>query len=168
MMALIPIVQYPDPRLGMSGKKVEVFDGKLKQMVDDMFETHYNSTNCAALAATQLGLPWCITVIDFSEDKDQPLCLINPEILERSGSQTSSEGCMSVHDIYQKVTRSECVSIRYQDVDGVHHEMQADGFMAKCIQHEIDHLHGMLFLQRLTPLRKAMVSKKIAKLLRKT
>lgn len=166
-MALLPILQYPDPRLGKPGQKVELFDDNLKKLVSDMFETHYNASNCAALAATQLGQMWCITVIDFSDNKDQPLCLINPVILSRSGSVTSSEGCMSVHEIYQKVTRAESVTVRYQDVDGAFHEMHADGFMAKCIQHEVDHLEGMLFLQRLTPVRRAIISSKLERMARK-
>ena len=166
-MALIPILQYPDPRLGKPGKKVEIFDEKLKKLVSDMFETHYQATNCAALAATQLGHMWRITVIDFSEEKNQPLCLINPTILTLQGEQTSSEGCMSVQDVYQKVTRAASLTVRYQDVDGQEHEMEASGFMAKCIQHEVDHLDGMLFLQRLTPLRRTMIGNKLARLERK-
>lgn len=166
-MALISIVQYPDARLAQPGKTVTVFDDALKKLVTDMFETHYNASNCAALAATQLGLPWRITVIDFSENKDQPLCLINPEIIASQGEYSAPEGCMSVSDIYQPVSRAEKVTVRYQDVEGCFHEMSADGFMAKCMQHEIDHLNGILFIQRLTPLRRAMIHNKLARLNRK-
>ena len=166
-MGVLNIVQYPDARLSQPGMKVTVFDEHLKKIVQDMFETHYQSANCAALAATQLGLPYCITVIDFSEEKNEPLCLINPEIISKHGEQTSQEGCMSVVDIFQKVTRAETIKVRYQDVQGNVHEMEASGFMAKCIQHEVDHLQGVLFIERLTPLKRMMIEKKLQKLRRK-
>lgn len=163
-MAVLPILQYPDPRLAIPGEKITVFDASVKKIVEDMFETHYQSENCAALAATQLGLPYRITVIDFSEDKNSPLCLINPHILKSSGSQSDNEGCMSVQDIFQKVTRALHITIQYQDISGEEHSMEASGFMARCIQHEIDHLNGILFLDRLTPLKRMILSKKLKKM----
>ena len=128
-----------------------------------MFETHYAQKNCAALAATQLGIPLRITVIDFSDDKDSPLCLINPEVIESKGNETSQEGCMSVLGVYAKVSRPNWVKVRYQDVDGNTHEVEADGFMAKCMQHEIDHLNGKLYLDHLSTLKRKMLELKLRK-----
>ena len=166
-MAVLKIVQYPDDRLSRPGEKITQFDDALKKIVDDMFETHYQAEHCTALAATQLGLPYCITVIDFSEKNDSPLCLINPEIIKKEGTETSSEGCMSVMDIFQKVTRAAHITVRYQDIHGETHTMEASGFMAKCIQHEVDHLNGLLFLDRLTPIRRLLIQNKIKKISKK-
>lgn len=163
-MAVLPIVQYPDKRLETRAPEVTSFDDALKKTVDDMFETHYAQTNCAALAATQLGIMLRITVIDFSEEKNTPLCLINPVIEPISGSTNEPEGCMSVKGIWDKVKRHEVIKVTYQDVTGKTHTLEADGFMAKCIQHEVDHLDGILFVDRLSPIRKALTAKKLKKL----
>jgi peptide deformylase len=163
-MATYPILQFPDPLLGRPGKQVTVFDENLKTVVNNMFETHYSQENCAALAATQLGLEMRITVIDFSDEKNQPLCLINPEIIEKSGSHQEEEGCMSVAGVSAKVTRASKIKVKYQDVNGEEHQMSADGFMAKCIQHEVDHLNGILYLERLNHLKRKMLEMKILKL----
>tara|TARA_Y200000002_G_scaffold102827_1_gene83496 strand:+ start:5003 stop:5500 length:498 start_codon:yes stop_codon:yes gene_type:complete len=160
-MDCYPILQYPNTKLREPGKKVEKFDAELKSIVDKMFVTHYAQENCAALAATQLGIPLRITVIDFSETKDQPLCLINPEIVNREGKETSPEGCMSVPVLTAKVTRAEKITVKYFNVKGEEREMTADGFMAKCIQHEIDHLDGILYIDRLSPLKKKMLEMKL-------
>ena len=159
-MAILSIVQHPDPRLSVPGKKVEKITDEIKKIVEDMFETHYSQNNCAALAATQLGLPWCITVIDFSEKKDQPLCLINPEIISGEGETLEPEGCMSISGVYEKVSRYEKVTVRALDLDGRVKEYVEDGFMAKCMQHEIDHLNGVLFIDRLSPLKKKIVNRR--------
>ena len=145
-MATLPIVQYPDACLREKVAKVTVFDQKLKRVVDQMFETHYAQENCAALAANQLGIMQHITVIDFSESKDQPLCLINGKILARGGEDYSMEGCMSVgpynNRIGAKVKRAAWVKVTAQDITGKAFTMKAEGFLAKCIQHELDHLDG--------------------------
>jgi peptide deformylase len=164
-MPVLDILQYPNPRLRLKGKKVQDFGPAFQKIVDDMFETHYSAKNCAALAATQLDIvnaPY-VTVIDFSEHKDQPLCLVNPVIVERSGETNEPEGCMSVEFGYENVKRAEKIKVHYQDRHGKEHIMEAEGFMAKCIQHEMDHLDGMLFIDRLSKLKKDRIAKKIEK-----
>lgn len=163
-MAIYPLLQFPDPLLNRPGKTVTVFDENLKEIVSNMFETHYAQENCAALAATQLGIEMKITVIDFSDMKNQPLCLINPEIIEKSGSHQEEEGCMSVSGVSAKITRASRIKIKYQDITGQEQQMSAEGFMAKCIQHEIDHLNGVLYLERLNHLKRKMLEMKILKL----
>ena len=132
-----------------------------------MFDTHYAQENCAALAATQLDFnqdeknpAYRITVIDFSENKDQPLCLINPEIIERDGETNTEEGCMSVYNVSAKVARAASIKLTYLDQQGEKQSMYADGFMAKCIQHELDHLDGLIFLDRLPMIKQKMIRKK--------
>lgn len=165
-MAIIEIIQYPDKRLARVGKRVEVFDQQIKKIIDDMFETHYHAKNCAALAATQLAFanPYAITVIDFSEKKDQPLCLVNPEIIAREGEYAAPEGCMSVPGgIYETVCRAEKIKVRALDREGKAIEIAADGFLAKCIQHEIDHLHGKIILDHFSRLKRSRAESKIKK-----
>jgi peptide deformylase len=151
--------------LRLKGKKVEDFGDAFQKIVDDMFETHYAAENCAALAATQLDIPNApyVTVIDFSEKKDQPLCLVNAVIVERNGETNEPEGCMSVELGYEKVKRAETIKVEYQDRHGNAQIMEADGFMAKCIQHELDHLEGVLFVDRISKLKKDRISKRITK-----
>lgn len=167
-MTIYKILQYPDPRLRQKGELVTKFDAELQTIVDSMFETHYSQENCAALAATQLDMPNPphITVIDFSPNKDQPLCLINGEIIEREGNQTEQEGCMSVAGVWDKVSRSFKIKVRAQDRHGNPLEFYAEEYMAKCIQHELDHLNGMVFIDRLSPLKRQRVEKKFEKLKR--
>lgn len=168
-MTLLTILQYPDPRLKRKAKRVEIIDEKIQSIIDDMFETHYAAENCAALAATQLDLtdPPHITVIDFSKEKNQPLCLINGEIIEREGEVFEGEACMSVAGIYEPVKRSAKVKVRALDREGNAIELEADGFMAKALQHELDHLNGMIFLDRLSPFKRERVEKKFSKLSKK-
>lgn len=166
-MSIVKILQFPDTRLRTKGEIVTDFGAETQQMIDDMFETHYASKNCAALACTQLDFkkPKHITVIDFSESKDQPLCLVNGEIIERIGTETSEEGCMSVRGgAYEKVTRAAKIRVKAQDRHGKLLEFEADGFMAKCIQHELDHLNGKIFLDHLSSLKRNRIKKKIEKL----
>ena len=173
-MATIKILQYPDPRLKTVARKVENFnDPHLQQIIDDMFETHYAADNCAALAATQLDIvdPPHVTVIDFSQNKDEPLCLVNGEILSGEGTHTEEEGCMSVGcdlgvGVYDKVTRPATVNVRAYDRHGKLLEFTAEGFMAKCIQHELDHLNGKIFLDHLSKLKRQRLEKKLEKLKR--
>ena len=164
-MTVLNILQYPNPRLRIKGKKVTDFGPAFQKIVDDMFETHYSSKNCAALAATQLDIPGApyVTVIDFSEKKDQPLCLVNAIIVERSGETNEPEGCMSVEFGYENVKRSEKIKVEFQDRHGNLQIMEADSFMAKCIQHELDHLEGMLFVDRISKFKKDRIAKEIEK-----
>lgn len=165
-MAIIKILQYPDPRLHRKAEKVEKVDDSVRKIIDDMFETHYAQENCAALAATQLDFehPKHITVIDYSPEKDQPLCLVNGEIIGRSGEMYEQEGCMSVPGgVWEKVKRSQKIKVRALDRDGKEIEFEAEGYDAKCIQHELDHLDGKLFIDHLSRLKRQRAERKIEK-----
>lgn len=159
-MTVLQILQYPDKRLSVPGEKVLKVDGGIKKIIADMFETHYAQKNCAALAATQLGIPLCITVIDFSEEKNKPLCLINPEIIKREGETNTPEGCMSVSGVHSKVKRAEKITVEAWNEEGKTIVFDADGFMAKCIQHEVDHLNGMVFIRRLSSVKQKLIDRK--------
>ncbi|MCX7126170.1 MAG: peptide deformylase [Gammaproteobacteria bacterium] len=164
---MVRILQYPDPRLKIKGEKVTDFGAETQKMIDDMFETHYGTENCAALACTQLDFkkPKHITVIDFSEKKNQPLCLVNAEIIEKIDEATSPEGCMSVGGAaYENVTRAAKIKVKAQDRHGKVIEFEADGFMAKCVQHELEHLDGKLFIEHLSHLKRDRIKKKIEKI----
>ncbi|EKD44917.1 MAG: hypothetical protein ACD_70C00170G0001 [uncultured bacterium] len=166
-MAIVAILQYPNPRLRKKGEMVTDFGAETQKMIDDMFETHYASDNCAALACTQLDFknPKHITVIDFSERKNQPLCLVNAVIVKKEGEETSPEGCMSVGGgAHENVTRAAKICVKAQDRYGKSLEFEADGFMAKCIQHELDHLDGKLFIDYLSQIKRDYIKKKIEKL----
>ncbi len=173
-MAIVKILQYPDLRLKKKAKWVEEINDEVRQVVTDMFETHYNAENCAALAATQLDFqdPWRITVIDFSDNKNQPLCLINPEIFYREGEQIVPEGCMSVggnvdERVFEHVKRALKIKVKALDLEGKPFEIEATGFMAQCIQHEVDHLEGHLYLDRISELKRERLVKKLLKHLKK-
>ena len=168
-MAILDLVFYPAPILSAPTKKVTEFDQSLSDMIADMWETHYSLPNCAGLAANQMGLPWAVTVIDFSKEKNEPLCLINPEITKFSDETThTSEGCMSLPGkVFAAVTRSKCITVRYQDEKGKSHTLEADDFMSKCIQHEVDHLNGLMYIDRLAPLKRKMVEAKYFRRLKK-
>ena len=163
-MSVIKILQYPDPRLKIKGEKVEEVNAEIRKMVNDMFETHYQTQNCAALAATQLDFahPKRITVIDYSPQHNQPLCLINPEIIAADGEQYDAEGCMSVPaGVYEKVKRANKITVRALNPEGRPIEFTAEGFLARCIQHELDHLDGKLFIDRISQLKRSRAEKKI-------
>ncbi len=168
IMAIIRILQYPDPRLRQKGEWVDVVDDAIRKIVDDMFETHYNTENCAALAATQLDFerPRRITVIDFSPEKNTPLCLINPQIVAREGEAIEAEGCMSVQGAYENVKRAARITVQALDREGSAIEFIAEGFMAKCIQHELDHLEGKLFIDHLPKLKRYKIDEKIKKIIK--
>ena len=167
-MTILTIVQYPDPILSTPTQLVTDFGEATQKIIDDMFETHYAQENCAALAANQLGFPWRITVIDFSDDKDQPLCLVNAQITEKKGEDNTKEGCMSLLDAgYHKVKRASEIKVEYHDRFGAKKVMEADGFMAKCIQHELDHLDGKVYLDHLGPLKRKMIERKLSDLRKK-
>ncbi|MFT3741598.1 MAG: peptide deformylase [Gammaproteobacteria bacterium] len=165
---MLKILQYPNPRLNQQARKVTVFDEALQKTIDDMFETHYAAENCAALAATQLDLqdPPHVTVIDFSAEKNQPLCLVNGEIVAREGELLEPEGCMSIQGAYESVKRATKIKVKAQDRHGNPLEFEAEDFMAKCIQHELDHLNGVIFIDRLSRLKRERVDKKILKVKR--
>lgn len=161
-MALLPILRYPDPRLRTKAKKVEAVDQEIERIVDDMFETMYDAPGIG-LAATQVNIHQQIITIDVSEDNSEPLCLINPQILEKDGEGETEEGCLSVPEYYAKVRRAEKIKIRALDKQGEPFEMEADGLLAICIQHEIDHLMGRVFVDYLSPLKQSRVRKKLEK-----
>jgi len=167
-MSIVRILQYPDPLLRRKGIKVTDFGDATQRIIDDMFETHYAQTSCAALAATQLNIPNApyITVIDFSEQKNQPLCLVNARVIKASGEENSEEGCMSVGPgatVFAKVSRPNMIRVQAQDRHGKPLEFDADGFMAKCIQHELDHLEGKLFIDYLSHLKRKRLEKILEK-----
>lgn len=162
---IYPIVKYPDPVLARVGDKVTVFDAALEKLVDDMFESMYLAEGIG-LAAPQIGISKQITTIDvsFKEDPDAKIVLINPEIIERDGKQLEEEGCLSLPDIREKVHRAEWVKVRAQDVKGEWFEIEGDELLARAFQHEIDHLHGVLFIDHLSRLKREIVMRKIRKM----
>ncbi|HET19283.1 MAG TPA: peptide deformylase [Chromatiales bacterium] len=162
-MALLPILEYPHPHLRKVAQRVEHFDADLRHLVADMFETMYAAPGIG-LAATQVDVHRRLAVVDVSEGKDQPLVLINAEILEAGGVEEMEEGCLSIPGLHEKVARKERVRVRYQDLDGNAHEIDTDGLLAVCIQHELDHLEGRLFIDHLSPLKRERALKKYEKL----
>ena len=161
-MALLQILEFPDPRLRNRAQPVTHVDTALRTLIDDMFETMYAAPGIG-LAATQVNVAKRVLVIDLSEKRDQPLALINPEILERSGIEETEEGCLSVPGYFDKVTRAEKIRVRALDRDGKPIEFDADGLLAVCIQHEIDHLDGKLFVDYLSELKRTRIRKKLEK-----
>ncbi|HEY5810662.1 MAG TPA: peptide deformylase [Povalibacter sp.] len=161
-MALLPILEFPDPRLRTRAKPVETVDADLRQLIDDMFQTMYAAPGIG-LAATQVNVHKRLLVIDISESHDQPLALINPELIAREGIEETEEGCLSVPGIYDKVTRAERVRVRALDRNGKQIEFDADGLLAVCIQHEMDHLDGKLFVDYLSELKRTRIRKKLEK-----
>ncbi len=161
-MANLNILTFPDPRLKTVAKAVESFDIDLKKLVNDMTETMY-SANGIGLAATQVNVHKRLLVLDISEQRDLLLVYINPQILSAEGEQTCEEGCLSVPGVYANVKRAENVLVKAQDIDGKYFEEQLEGLHAVCIQHEMDHLIGRLFVDYLSPLRRNMVRKKLEK-----
>jgi len=161
-MANLNILEFPDPRLKTVAKAVENFDMELKKLVEDMTETMYLA-NGIGLAATQVNVHKRLLVLDISENQDQPRVYINPEILEQSGEESCEEGCLSVPGVYATIKRAENVTVKAQDIDGNFFEEQLESLHAVCIQHEMDHLIGRLFVDYLSPLRRNMVRKKLEK-----
>jgi peptide deformylase len=161
-MAKLNILEFPDPRLTTVASAVENFDKALKKLVEDMTETMY-SANGIGLAATQVNVHKRLLVLDVSENQDQLRVYINPEILSQSGEQTHEEGCLSVPGIYANVKRAENITVKAQDIEGNSFEEQLEELHAVCIQHEMDHLIGRLFVDYLSPLKRNMVRKKLEK-----
>ena len=166
-MAILNVLHYPDPRLRKKALSVEKVDSEVKQLVDDMFETMYQAPGIG-LAATQANVQKRVIVIDISDDKSNPLCFINPEILSSDGAEEMEEGCLSVPGIYEKVKRADRIKVRAMNRDGDSFEMQADGLLSVCIQHEMDHLEGKLFVDYLSELKRQRIRKKLEKLRQKT
>ncbi|MDP2794993.1 MAG: peptide deformylase [Sulfurisoma sp.] len=161
-MALLPILRYPDPRLHTRAAKVAVVDDPIRQLAADMAETMYEAPGIG-LAATQVNQHVQVIVIDASEDKSQLLTFINPEILERSGECAGEEGCLSVPGIYETVTRAERVRVRALGLDGQPFELAASGLLAVCVQHEVDHLHGKVFVEYLSRLKQTRIRSRLEK-----
>ncbi len=166
-MAILNILHYPDERLRRRAQPVERVDARIRKLADDMLETMYDAPGIG-LAAVQVGALDRVVVIDVSEDKSDPLVLVNPEILHREGEIKMEEGCLSVPSIYESVTRAQRVRVRALDLDGAPFELEAEDLLAVCIQHEIDHLDGKLFVDYLSELKRQRVRKKMEKLRRKT
>lgn len=161
-MAILDILHFPDPRLRNKARPVEQVDDTVKALVDDMFETMYEAPGIG-LAAVQVNVSKRVIVIDVSEDKSEPLCFINPEILEASGEESMDEGCLSVPGVFETVKRAESIRVKALDREGNAFEMPADGLLAVCIQHEIDHLDGKLFVDYLSGLKRQRIRKKLEK-----
>lgn len=161
-MSILNILELPDERLRIKAVPVETVDDTLRQLVDDMLETMYAAPG-VGLAATQVNVHKRLLVLDVSEEKNTPLCFINPEITLRLGKEESEEGCLSVPGFYEKVTRAEKIRVKALDRDGNTFEMDAEGLLAVCIQHEMDHLEGKLFIDYLSALKRQMARKKVRK-----
>ena len=161
-MAALTILEYPDPRLRTTASPVEVFDEDLRRLIDDMFETMYAAPG-VGLAATQVNVHKRVIVLDVSEHREAPLCLVNPEILAADGAEASEEGCLSVPGITDLVERAETIRVRALDRNGEPLEFDADGLLAVCIQHEMDHLEGKLFVDYLSELKRQRIRKRLSK-----
>jgi len=161
-MALLNILHYPDPRLRTRAQPVMAVDEAIRRQIRDMFETMYAAPGIG-LAATQVDFHQRLIVIDVSEDKSSPLALINPEILQQEGEQQYDEGCLSVPGFYEPVVRAAKIRVRALDQDGKTFEMDAEGLLAVCIQHEMDHLEGKLFVDYLTEMKRSRIRKKLTK-----
>jgi peptide deformylase len=161
-MAILEILQYPDQRLRARAQPVPAVDDGIRRLVDDMFETMYGASGIG-LAATQVNVRQRVIVVDLSQEHDSPLVLINPEILEQDGREQMEEGCLSVPGTYELVERAEKIRVRALDRDGQPFELETDGLLAVCIQHEIDHLNGKLFVDYLSSLKRQRIRKKLEK-----
>ena len=166
-MALLPILRFPDPRLKKVAAPVAKIDDNIRRLVADMAETMYEAPGIG-LAATQVDVHKRVVVIDISEEKNQLRAFLNPVIEQCVGAQLGEEGCLSVPGIYDKVERAEQVKVRYLDLDGKEQLLEADGLLAVCIQHEIDHLDGKVFVDHLSQLKQSRIKSKLAKQARVT
>ena len=164
-MSLLPILEFPDPRLRTKAVPVDsaqIADPAFQRLLDDMFETMYEAPGIG-LAASQVDVHQRFMVIDVSEEKNQPLVFVNPNIVAKAGEQVYQEGCLSVPGIFADVTRANEITVQALDRHGQPFELNIDGLLAVCIQHEMDHLDGKLFVDYLSPLKREMVRKKLAK-----
>ena len=164
-MALLQILHFPDPRLHLKASPVTTFDKELKRLVDDMTETMYKNDGIG-LAATQVNIQKRLLIMDLAK-KDEPkklLVFINPEITSKSGEVVGEEGCLSVPGVFESVKRSENITVKFQDIDGVAHTLDCNGLMSVCVQHEIDHLDGKVFVEYLSSLKQNFIKKKMKKI----
>ena len=161
-MAILDVLSFPDERLRTVAKPVEEVNDEIKQLVSDMFET-MEDENGIGLAATQVNRHVQVVVMDVSEDQNEPRVFINPEIIRKDGSTISEEGCLSVPGNYAKVERAESITVKALDQNGESFELDAEGLLAICIQHELDHLKGKLFIDYLSPLKRQRIRKKLEK-----
>ncbi|MEJ2298596.1 MAG: peptide deformylase [Woeseiaceae bacterium] len=161
-MAKLNILEFPDPRLRTRAAPVDSVDDELRTLIDDMFETMYEAPGIG-LAATQVNVHQRLLVADVSPDKTEPHVLINPEILEKDGVTVTDEGCLSVPGYYEEVERAQHIRVRFLDRHGEQQEMEAEGLLAVCIQHEMDHLEGKLFVDYLSEAKRQRIRKKLEK-----
>jgi peptide deformylase len=161
-MAILKILEYPDPRLRKKASQVEVVDDALREFIDDLFETMYAAPGIG-LAATQVDVHKRLLVADVTPDKSDPRVLINPQILERDGQAASEEGCLSVPGFYEEVERAEHIRVRYLDRNGNAVEEEMEGLLAVCVQHEMDHLLGKLFVDYLSEAKRQRIRKRLEK-----
>lgn len=161
-MPLLTILEYPDKRLRTVADPVDTVDDALRQLIDDMFETMYEAPGIG-LAATQVNVHKQLLVLDISEDKSQPMVFINPRVVAKEGNQVYQEGCLSLPNVFADVTRWNRITLEALDRNGQPFSLQADGLLAVCIQHEMDHLIGKVFVDHLSPLKRTLAEKKLAK-----
>lgn len=161
-MALLPILTYPDPRLHTVAKPVTAVDDRIRRLIDDMAETMYAAPGIG-LAATQVNVHERVIVIDISEERNQLIALINPEIVAAEGKEMAEEGCLSVPGIYDKVERAEKITVKALDRNGQSFTLDADGLLAVCVQHEMDHLLGKVFVEYLSQLKQNRIKTKLRK-----
>lgn len=162
-MAQLTILEFPDERLRKKAEDVKVVDSTIKTLVSDMLETMYAAQG-VGLAATQVNVHKRVIVIDISEEKDSPLCLINPVIIQKTGAAEGNEGCLSVPGFFEPVERAAEIVVQALDQDGKHFELAADGLLGVCVQHEMDHLEGKLFVDYLSSLKRQRIKKKLEKI----
>jgi len=161
-MPVLDILEFPDERLRTRAKPVEAVTDEIRQLVDDMFETMYAAPGIG-LAATQVNVHQRVVVIDLSREKDQPLCLINPVIVAKDGIEQHEEGCLSVPGVYETVERADHIKVEALNRDGEKFVLETGDLLAVCIQHELDHLEGKLFVDYLSPLKRNRIRKKLEK-----
>lgn len=162
-MAKLDILHFPDKRLRTKAEEINLIDDALRLFIDDMFETMYDAPGIG-LAASQVNFHKRLMVIDVSDEKDQPLCFINPVITHKEGVEVMQEGCLSVPGFYEDVERAESICVKALDKQGVAFELTTDGLLAVCIQHEIDHLDGKLFVDYISPLKRNRIRKKLERM----
>lgn len=165
-MALLNILHFPDERLRTKASPVARVDDEFRTLIDDMFETMYEAPGIG-LAATQVNVHQRMMVIDVSDEKNRPMVFINPELIDHSGMEEMDEGCLSVPGVYEPVQRAEWIKVTALDKQGEKFEMEADGLLAVCIQHEMDHLEGKLFVDYLSEMKRTRIRKKLEKLSRR-
>ena len=161
-MTKLDILEFPDPRLRLVAQPIEIFDAELKRLADDMLATMYDAPGIG-LAATQVNIQKRLLVLDVSETHAEPRVFINPELLESRGTEVCQEGCLSFPGVYADVERKDWIRVKAQDVTGKTFELETDGLLAVCIQHEMDHLVGKVFVDYLSPLKRSLLLRKLEK-----